>query len=404
MNNKASEKQNKTVEKRDPEQKRDRKITLRRAALILLCVVLLLILIKLMFPKVLDADRAVRFFRYMGLRDKESYGHVSFDANSSNAYAGFDGGIMVGSESGVTLLNMEGEQKALIQGALPAPVVRSGNEIALCFSPGSSFYTVIGKGGKTLIEKAVSGSFLDAAVSEDGFLCCLTSESGYKAVATVMNQKQETVFKFSSRTHYLNTCAISEGGSRLAVSTLGETQSIYHSGITILRTDEAITDLDAESSSAVKVDLGNEIVYHLEFLDKTHLCAIGQKNVTFLNVEGKILKTFSVTDQTLSDYAVGKGFLMLCLKMDGSGSRYRVLTLDTDGDVIGERVLNEKIRSVSAAGSYTAVLTDLRLEILDKRLASYESMELSRTAVQVIVREDGTALCVSTNSAELFIP
>lgn len=404
MNKKDAAAQQKAVPS-EREHKVGKKIRWKRILAVLLILILLVVLIGVLFPKLLNTDRVVRFFRYMGLRDREDYGHMSFDANASNAYAGFDNGLLIGSESGVTLLSLDGEQKAFVQGSMPTPVIRSGDEISICFSPGSSYYAVIGAGGKTLIDRTINGSFLDAAVSDDGYLCCLTSESGYKAVATVMNRKQETVFRFSSRTRYLNACAVSEGGVYLAVASLGEKDSIYQSGLTILRTDEALTDLDAEGSSAVKVDLGNEVIYHLEFLDSGHICAIGQSNVTFLDLNGTVLGTVPVSEQKLSDYARSSdGYLILCLSMDGTGTKYRVLTLDAKGAVLGERVISERVYSVSASGKYTAVLTEQRMDILDNELVAYASVERAHGASRAICRADGTALLINTNSAELYIP
>ncbi len=382
-----------------------RKRRWKRFFLIVAILLLLFLLLGVLFPKLLNTDRVIRFFRYMGLRDRDDYGILSFDANSSNDYAGFDSGLLVGSESGVTLLSLDNEQKAFVQGSIPNPVIRSGKEISVCFSPGGSYYAVVGEGGRILIDQTINGSFLDAAVSDDGCLCSLTTESGYKAVATVMNRKQETIFRFSSRTRYLNTCAISEGGAYIAVTSLGEEDSIYHSGLTILRTDEALTDLDAEGSSAVKVDLGNEVIYHLEFIDSTHLCAIGQYTVTFLDLKGNVLHTLPVSEHRLSDYALsGDGYLILSLSMDSTGTAYRILTLDADGTLLGERMINGRVLSVSAAGKYTAVLTDKKLDILDDKLADYASTESIHGASRVIARDDGTALLVTTSTAELFIP
>ena len=76
---------------------------LRRILWILLVLVALIAALCLIFPRLMNTDRVVRFFRYMGLRDKASYGRLEFDSGAGNVYAGFDDGLLVGTDNGVTL-------------------------------------------------------------------------------------------------------------------------------------------------------------------------------------------------------------------------------------------------------------------------------------------------------------
>jgi hypothetical protein len=53
-------------------------------SLLALCAVLLAAW--LLFPKAVNPDRVIRYFRYMGLRDKADYGNISFESAQGNAY------------------------------------------------------------------------------------------------------------------------------------------------------------------------------------------------------------------------------------------------------------------------------------------------------------------------------
>ena len=375
-----------------------------RWVLMILSVLLVLVLAaSLIFPRVVNKDRLVRYFRYMGLKDKESYGRISFEGGAGNVYAGFDDGLLVGNESGLTLYSLDGEQKAFIQGSQPAPILRTGGGVSLLFSPGSSYAAAIGSGGTTLLDGALSGSFIDASVSEDGYLAYLTAESGNKAVATVLNPKMNAVYRFSSRTRYLNACAVSEKGEYLAVASLEEEESIYRSGVTILRTDEAVTDLEREETSAVRLELGNRVVYELRFLDGTHFFAVTQDELVFLNVKGEILRELSLWEGQLSDYSLSEdGWLLLALSENGGSSR--ILTIDAAGKTLGEQTLADRVRSVSTAKGYAAVLTDQDLQIFDRKLNACDRSWDTGSAIRVIARSDGTALLVGSGSTKLFIP
>lgn len=386
-----------------PKALRRRSGVLRWVLLGLAVLLVLLAAAWLLFPRALNPDRVIRFFRYMGLRDKQSYGHISFESGAGNVYAGFDDGLLVGTESGLTLYTLEGEQKAFIQGSLPTPVLRTGGEVSLLFSPGSSYAAAVGGGGAVLRDGALSGAFVNADVSFDGYTVYLSSESGYKAVATVLNPKQEPVYRFSSRTRYLNACAVSRRGTYLAAASLEETDSIYRSGVTILRTDRPLEDLEQENDAAVQLDLGNQMIYELRFLDETRLLVVAQNEIVFLNVEGQRTAQFSLKEGQLIDYALSEdGWLVLAVNENGGGSR--VLTLNAEGKTLGEQRLPDRVRSVSAAGDYAAVLTERWLQTYDRKLTEYDRSWDTLGATRVVARDDGTALLIAGGGTKLFIP
>ena len=374
-----------------------------RITLMLLSILLVLLLLAwLIFPHVMNPDRLVRFFRYMGLREKENYGRVTFEAAAGNVYAGFDDGLLVGTETGLTLYALDGEQKAFVQGSLPTPVLRTGGEVSLVFSPGSSYAAAIGAGGDILLDGALSGALLDASVSFDGYSVRLTAESGSKAVAEVLNPKQEAIYRFSSRTRYLNACAVSEKGEWLAVASLEEERSIYRSAVVLLRTDRPVADLEQEDSGAVRAELGNRVIYELRFLDESHLLAVTQDELVFLDLKGELLSTLPLEGERLVDYAVSReGWLLLALEGGGAA---RVLSLDASGNTLARLELADRVRSVSAEGRYGAVLTEMELRILDSRLEEYDRSWDVLGATRVVVRADGTALLIAAGGTKLFIP
>ena len=376
---------------------------LRRVLLVLAALVALLAALYLVLPKLFNLDGVVRFFRYMGLRDKESYGRISYEGGAGTVYAAFDDGLLIGTENGVALFSLDGEQKVLIQGSLPAPVLRAGGDVALVFSPGSSYAVAVGTGGTVLMDGAISGTYLNADVSFDGYTAFITAESGYKSVATVLNPSQEAMYRFSSRTRYLNACAVSEQGELLAVARLEEADGVYHSGITILRTDLPLADLEQDSTETARLDLGNQVVYALHFLDQTHLMAIAQNEIVFLNSEGERLNTLSMRDGQLADYAISaEGWLILALEQNGGGCR--ILTLDSSGETLGDLDLPDRVRSVSAAEKYAAVLTETYLQTFDRRLNSFDRSWDVLSATRCIARPDGTVLLAGNGGTKLFIP
>lgn len=376
---------------------------LRVTLMILSILLVLLLLAWLIFPRVMNLDRLTRFFRYMGLRDREDYGRIAVEGGAGSCFAGFDDGLLSATESSVTLYALDGEQKAFVQGSLPTPILRTGGDLSFCFSPGSSYAVAIGAGGDTLMNEAQGGALVDADLSTDGYAAYITAESGSKAVVTVRNPKWDSVYRFSSGTRYLNACAVSPRGELLAVAGLEEEGSIFRSGLTILRTDEALSDLGQDESSAVRVELGNRVVYRLCFPDAGHLMALTQNALLFYSTAGEELNALSLRDEQLLDYSLSpEGWVLLALSR--AGGECRVLTLDASGRTLGEFTTQDRVRSVSAAGDYAMVLTDPELRSFDRRLSLYEQSGDVLGATRVIARADGTALLIGSFGTRLFIP
>ncbi len=373
--------------------------------LVLVLLAVLVAAASALFPQTIRLDRVARFFTYLGLNGKDGYGHIVFDANNTNDFAAFSDGLLVGSESGLTLFDLYGQQKAVVQGSLPSPVIQCCDSLSVCYSPGSSYIAAISKSGSTVMDQTVSGLLLDVDLSSDGYMTYITSESGFKSVCTVLNRNQDAFFKLSSRTSYLNACAVSPGGTYLAVAGLGEKDSTFTTTVTLLRTTDALTDLDGQDSTAVRVELGNQILYDLKFLSPNRLCAIGQNTVTFLDMSGEILATVSLENRYLADYAYSdQGYVTLALNQNQAGDKYELLTLDAAGGELGSRYLGERVRSLSVSGGCVGVLTDHYLESYNKKLVLLDKTEQPNPTAQILLRPDGTALCVSSSSATLLIP
>ena len=382
-----------------------RRSGLKIALLVLAVLLVLLLAASLLFPKTFNFDRVVRFFRYMGLRDDEKYGKVSFEVGASNRYAAFDDGLLVVSEGGLTLYDLEGGQKAFLQTTLPTPILSAGESLCVCFSPGSGSFAAVGTGGEIVLDETLSGTIIDADVSEDGYLAYVAAESGYKAVVTVLNRNQEAMFRFTARSKYLNSCAISPEGTYLALATLGEKNGQFESGVTILRTDTEVEDLSAEDSAALQTSFGSRVIYDLKFIDETHLLAVTESDLCFLDTKGAVLQTVPLEGETLLSYDVsGKGFVSLVLQRTGAGGQTRLLSLSETGETLGSLTVTERFCGLSAEDSYIALLTEKSLYIYDKKLKQFFRADNLYDATGVLAREDGTALLLGRGTAYLYIP
>ena len=74
------------------------------------------------------------------------------------------------------------------------------------------------------------------------------------------------------------------------------------------------------------------------------------------------------------------------------------------GTELGSLEVSEEVQDISAAGRYLAVLYLDRLVIYNQALETYASLKGTESARGVLMRTDGSALLLSSESAKLFLP
>lgn len=336
-------------------------------------------------------DGVVRSLRYLG---KDGSERITFETYGTTAYALVGDDLAVASRSGVTLFSDSGETIGHQQAELSAPALLGGQDAVLVYDIGGSFYGVMDTNGKMRFQGASSGRIYDADLTEAGGAAVLSSASDARAVVEVFDKNGALLYRRTSKTSYLNACALSPDGSWLAVATLGQEDIAFASGAKLYRTD-------AEEEQA-SLSFGGQTIFDLKFLGNGTVCAVGSRSVSFFNTAGSLLGEYSLESADLLGCAFGSGFVALTVDSHEAGSRYQLLTLSTDGSVRASCALQEAPVHLSAAGDYLSVLTAQGLRVYDSALAQKGSREGSW--MKAFVRRDGTALLVAVDEAEVYIP
>ena len=116
-------------------------------------------------------------------------------------------------------------------------------------------------------------------------------------------------------------------------------------------------------------------------------------------------KRYDFAGQYLRGYHFGgEGFTLLQLNRYQSGSAGKLVTVDADGQVLGELELREEVLDLSAAGRYAAVLYTDRCVIYSSALQEYASLVGTDGIRAVLQRADGSALLLGAEEARLFVP
>lgn len=336
-------------------------------------------------------DGVVRSLRYLGNDGSE---RISLESYGVTAYAAVGTDLAAASRSGVTLFSAHGETIGHQQAELSAPALLGGQNSVLIYDVGGTFYGVMDDSAKLRFRGNMDGQIYDADLAEDGGAAVLSAASDARALVEVFDKNGTLLYRRTSKTSYLNTCAISPDGSWLAVTALGQEDISFVSEAKLYR-----TNTEEEQAG---VSLGNQTIYDLKFLGNTTICAVGSRSVLFFNTSGEILGEYALDSSDLLGYACGDSTVTLTIDRHETGSRYQLLTLAADGSIRASRDLQEAPVHLSVAGDYVAVLTAQGVQIYDSALSQKSSKEGSW--IRVFMRRDGTAMLVAADEAEVYIP
>ena len=331
--------------------------------------------------------RVERVLRYTG--DETVF---SLDAHSANQYESFRGGLAVASPDGLQCFRDDGTQSALVQSAFDNPVVLCGDSIALGYGVGGSALCTAHYTKGEQLSLTVPGAIIDADLSADGFICCASSQSGYKTVLNVIDPAGAQTYSFFSSTHFFSQCAVSARGEAVCAVALGLSGNRFASSAVAFDTKKP--------DPVAELPLGGDLIYDLSFVGERTLCAVGESALQFFDIDGSRHSQYSYGGGELLRYELdGDGFTAVVLNMNQAGSRYRIATVSNSGAELASLPLDETVQDVSANGKYLAVLTSGGLRVYDSRLRLCLSRDDVGFATRVCVQRDGAALLIDGSTA-----
>ncbi len=374
-----------------------KKTWLRVLAAVLAVAAVTAIVVIVLLRGGVSLDGVRRFVRYLGVSRSDTDGRFVYDQHSSNAYAAAGDGLAVASVGGVTVFDKNGAERYTAARSFSAPAVQSGDSVTLAYDIGGTALLAIDHSRGVTADVTAGGTLLDADISSGGAVAYCAVEDGKKTVLTILDSKQQEIYKWYSSSSFLSPCAVSERGGQAAAIAAGQSEHAYESTLELFDT--------GSQDDPAAISLGNLLVYDLDYLTDSDLCAVGETEAVFAGTDGTLTGRYDYGGRYLKDYSLGgDGFLTLALNTYQAGSRYSVVTVDAGTLEAKELYLGIEVLSVSASGAYLAVLTVDGLNIYTQDLTLYAQQTDTGAATRVLQRSDGTALLISGNSASLFIP
>ena len=380
------------------EQKPKKRRKLSGIALFLLTLVVVLgVVLVAAYRDGTGFDVLRRYFSYS--REEKASGDAGYDydASSSNRFAALGDTLVVLSDTSLKLLGQGGEELWSANVQMKAPALATGGGRAVAYDVGGrELYVLDEKGEVASFEMNEEEPLIAATLNGKGWLAVTAEKQNYKACVSVYNAKMEKVFDFNSSRRFVSDACVTDDCAYLAAVTLGQEDGTFVSNIVLYD----LTQTEPVANYSVRDGLVTSITQQ-----SGKLVTVSDNKLTIADTAGQITGEYSYGGAYLREYDCGgDGYTVLLLNRYQSGSVGRLVTVGTDGEELASLDVHEEVLSVSAAGRYVAVLYTDSLVVYNLDLQAYATLKGTGYAKEALVRADGSALLIASESARLFLP
>ena len=379
-----------------PKKRNLRKLIVRIVAAVCILALVAAVVVVAVKNDLTDFGAVRRYFRYRNAANTETFGKYSYDAHNANRFAAYDEGLALASVGGLQLLDDYTGEIYSFHENISSPKVLTAGEHALMYDVGGTRLVQAHATRGELLSIKTTEALLDAYLTPSGASCYIAADGNYKSVIPVYNADQQQIYEWYSASAFFNQCALSGDAKVLAAVSIGQTEAVFGSNLVILHTDS--TEIQATAS------LGDTLVYELDFLNDSTVCAWTENGLTFLSAEAVERGRYEPGAQIEQADLNGSGFAALWLQSDLAGEEGYVVTIGTDANEKGRVAFDEQILDLSVCGDYVAVLTAERLCVFDETMQLYAETGETYGATRALQRADGSVVLAASGNAVLYIP
>ena len=341
-----------------------------------------------------------RYFSYS--REEKTSGNAGYeyDASSGNRFAALGDTLVVLSNTSLRLLGQGGEEIWSANVQMDAPALTTGGGRAVAYDVGGTTLYVLDQNGEVAALTAGNEEpFIAATLNEKGWLAVTAKKKNCKGWVGVYDKDMELVFEFKSSRRFVEDAYVTDDCASLGAVTLGQENSVFVSNIVLYDLTKP-----GEAEPVADYDVANGLVAAIGE-QEGKLVTVSDTRLTLADSKGEITGTYSYDGAYLREYDIsGDGYTALLLNRYQSGSVGRLVTVSADGEELGSLDVRDEVLSMSACGRYLAVLYYGSLVVYNENLEVYASLKGTENARGTLMRQDGSVLLLSSESAELFLP
>lgn len=351
----------------------------------------------------LSLDAIKRHFTYHSLEQNDSGQAESFDYSPSatDVFASVGNDLLVCSTGGVRLYSGGGVCYVEEDMVLEQPAIHVSGSTAAVWSVGGDTVYLYRDRARFGELKDLDGTILSVRLNSAGWLAVTTRGNGYKAVISVYDSELTLRMAFRLSAAFTTDAVVTEDCKSLAVISIGQEGASFDSTLSLYDlSSRQESGVDYDLVPALSASLGNNVI--LDLNGASAVWCVGDTGISVL--QGSTVENWSYQEEYLKNYAFSEEFTAVLIGKYRAGSQAELYTIDAQGTPSVARVISDQVLSLSASGKYVAVLTADCLNIYTQNLDTYATLKGTNGAQKVLMRDDGTALLIGSDTAHLYVP
>lgn len=337
-----------------------------------------------------------RYFNYGDAEQSVEQGY-DYDASAQNRFAALGDTLVIMSDTSVQVQARGGDVLWESPVRMESPALVSGGGRAVAYDVGGTELYVLDENG--LVEQLTAEEeepLIAVTLNEQGWLAVTAKKENYKACVSVYNTELEKMFDFNSSRRFVSDAYVTDDCKFVAAVTLGQENGAFVS-------DVVLYDL-TQTEPVANYGVTDGLVLRIGQLGE-YLTTVADNKLTMAGADGAVNGEYSYGASFLREYDFSSdNYAVLLLNRYQSGNVGRLVTVGPDGTELASLEVNDEVRSLSAAGRYIAVLYTDSLVVYNQDLQAYATLKGTGYAKSALVRNDGSALLISSESARLFLP
>lgn len=346
----------------------------------------------------INIDNLRRFLAYRTLEKNDSGQAEEFhySGDESNSFATLNNSLLVCSKTSIQLFSQSGALYVEKNVSMSNPVISVGGGKAAVYDVGGERLYVYAD--RQEVFSFTGDRILSARMNESGALTIITQGSGYKGVVTVYDAGFQESFAVNISSSFVMDAITSPNGRWLAVVALGQDGASFESSVRLYDTR------DSSGEPVAVCSLGGDVALDLRW-DSSGIWIQLEHGITLLGETGEVKAAWNNDGLYLKEFSLGgDGFAVLFMGRYRSGNLGELILVDETGAQTAGLNIQDEVLSISAAGRYVAVLHPGALTIYNQDLEVYATVRLGNEVRRVILRPDGTAMLIGSESARLYVP
>lgn len=319
------------------------------------------------------------------------YADISYERQYAPSFALFRDRIAVAGASGFRLYNASGSKELDYESAYGDPRLVTGNKYALLYDAAGksySMYTTIARVLNSEADRVIE----DAAVADDGTYALLTGSDESKYLITVYSPDFKPVVKYYKDKYVID----------IALDSKGEHMAVLSAGAAGAGASCEIMFCTVGSEKTVSAELQNTMPLFAGYTDNGKLAVVCDNKVLFYDGD-TLCGQYDIAGAVPVGFDLSGDYLALAVSKNAVGSENDIILFDTDGNIIYNNTINEKVRMIAADGNRSVyVLYEDKVQQYAVSGGEPATETLRGEALDILPASGGAVICETGGTYSLF--